>query len=156
MSSKCPFNLRSFNPLVPNNKCWVRGHWVQFSDAAYASANYGHSCAAALRICSFHLFCVGEGGKLRCLHENIKTCNLNPDLYCFGEKIEKNEIGGACSTHGGEAYTGFWWGNLRKRDHLGDPGIDGRIILRWIFRKWDVGVWTGSSWLSIETGDGYF
>ena len=29
----------------------------------------------------------------------------------------------------GEAYTGFWWGNLRKRDHLGDPGVDGRIIL---------------------------
>ena len=27
---------------------------------------------------------------------------------------------------------GFWWGNLRERDHLGDPGIDGRIILRWI------------------------
>jgi len=29
------------------------------------------------------------------------------------------------------------------------PGIDGRIILIWIFRKWDVGVWTGSSWLRI-------
>jgi len=34
-----------------------------------------------------------------------------------------------------EAYTGFWWGNLRERDHLKDPGVDGRIILRWIFRK---------------------
>jgi len=52
----------------------------------------------------------------------------------------------------GEAYTGFWCGNLRKRDHLGDQGIDGRIILSWIFRKWDVGVWTGSSWLRIVTG----
>jgi len=48
----------------------------------------------------------------------------------------------------GEAYTGFWWGNLRERDHLGDAGVDGRIILRLIFRKWDVEVWTGSSWLS--------
>jgi len=38
-----------------------------------------------------------------------------------------------------QAYTRFWWGNLRVRDHLGEPGIDGRIILRWIFRKWDVG-----------------
>jgi len=46
----------------------------------------------------------------------------------------------------GEVYTGVRWGNLRERDHLGDPAIDGRIILRWIFRKWDVGVWTGSSW----------
>jgi len=37
----------------------------------------------------------------------------------------------------GEVHTGFWWGKLRERDHLGDPGVDGRIILRWIFRKWD-------------------
>jgi hypothetical protein len=38
-----------------------------------------------------------------------------------------------------EAYTGFWWGNLRERDHWRDPGVDGRIILRWIFRNLDVG-----------------
>jgi hypothetical protein len=42
-----------------------------------------------------------------------------------------------------EVYTGFLWGNLRERDHLGDPGLDGRIIIRQIFRKWGVGVWTG-------------
>jgi hypothetical protein len=51
-----------------------------------------------------------------------------------------------------EAHTGFLWGNLRERDHFEDPGIDGRIILRRIFRKWDVGVWTGSSWLRIGAG----
>jgi len=34
-----------------------------------------------------------------------------------------------------------------ERDQLGDPDVDGRIILRCIFRKWDVGAWIGSSWL---------
>jgi hypothetical protein len=33
---------------------------------------------------------------------------------------------------------GFWWENLKERDYLKDPGVDERIILRWIFRKWDV------------------
>jgi hypothetical protein len=45
--------------------------------------------------------------------------------------------------------------SARERNHWGDPGVDGRIILRWIFRKWDVGVWTGLSWLRIETGGGH-
>jgi len=45
--------------------------------------------------------------------------------------------------------------NLREIDHLGDQGLDGRIILIWIFRKWNVGVWIGSSWLMIGTGGGH-
>jgi hypothetical protein len=49
----------------------------------------------------------------------------------------------------------FWWGNLREINHLEDPGVDRRIILRWIFRKWDVDLWIGSSWLRVGTGGGH-
>jgi hypothetical protein len=56
----------------------------------------------------------------------------------------------------GEVYTGFWWGNLRERDHLEDPDVDGRIILRWVFRKWDVVAWIGLIWLRIRTSGGHF
>jgi len=54
----------------------------------------------------------------------------------------------------GETYTGYWLGDLMERENLEDRGIDGRIILRWIFRKWDVGAWTGLIFLRIGTGGG--
>jgi len=41
------------------------------------------------------------------------------------------------------------------KNHLEDPGLDGRLILRWIFRNWDVRSWIGSSWLRIRTGGGH-
>jgi hypothetical protein len=55
----------------------------------------------------------------------------------WGDQNEKNEMGGTCSTYGGEeiCVQVFFGGNLRKSDHLEYPDVDGRIILRWIFRK---------------------
>jgi hypothetical protein len=54
----------------------------------------------------------------------------------------------------GEVHTGFWCGDLREGDHLEDPGIDGRIILKWIFKKWNGMAWTGLIWLRTGTGGG--
>jgi hypothetical protein len=40
----------------------------------------------------------------------------------------------------GEGHVGFWWGNLGEENHLENSGIDGRIILRLTFRKWNGGM----------------
>ena len=47
---------------------------------------------------------------------------------------------------------GSCWGYWKERDHWGDLGVDGRIILEWISRRWDVGMWTGLGWPRIRTG----
>jgi len=49
---------------------------------------------------------------------------------------------------------GSWWGNRRVGVHWGDLGVEGWIILGWISRRWDVGIWTGLGWPRIETGGG--
>jgi len=62
----------------------------------------------------------------------------------------------ACSTYGERrSVYRVLVGKPEGRDHLEDPGVDGSLILRWIFRKWDVRVWTGSMWLRVGTGGGH-
>jgi len=63
-------------------------------------------------------------------------------------------MGGACSKYG--VRRGAYRVLVMKpegKNHLEDPGGDGRIILRWIFRKWDVGAWTGS--ICLRIGDSW-
>jgi len=62
-----------------------------------------------------------DGLKLNCTHRLLVCAN---DVNVLGRSVHSIQ--------------GFWWGNRRERNHFGDPGIDGRIILRRIFRKWDV------------------
>jgi hypothetical protein len=49
-------------------------------------------------------------------------------------------------------HTRFWWEGLRESDHLEDLRVDGSVILKWIFKKWDGEAWTGLMWLRIGTG----
>jgi len=52
-------------------------------------------------------------------------------LLC--DQIEKNKK--VTGMEREKVHTRFWWGNLRERDHLENPGVDGSIILMWIFRR---------------------
>ena len=94
-------------------------------------------------------------GEWRKLHnEELNDLYCSPNIVRVIKSRRMRWVGHVARMGRGEACTGFWWENLSERDHWGDPGVDGRIILRWILRKWGVGVWTGSSWLRIGTDCG--
>jgi hypothetical protein len=86
------------------------------------------------------------------LHEELNDLYSLPNIIQVITLRRMRWEGHVACMGKGEAHTGFWWGNLRDRDHLEDPGIDGRIILGWIFRKADVGAWTGLIWLWVRAG----
>jgi hypothetical protein len=59
--------------------------------------------------------------------------------YCASDKIKKNEMGGACGAYV-RGMNRVLVGKPDGKDNWGDPGTDGRIILRWIFMKWGYGL----------------
>jgi hypothetical protein len=87
----------------------------------------------------------GEGRKL---HNEELNYLYSPPIIVQMIKSRRMRWAGHVAYMGeGEWYTGFWWGNLREKDHLENPGIDGGIILRWmIIRKWNVG---GMDWIDL-------
>jgi hypothetical protein len=83
-------------------------------------------------------------GKWRKLHnEKLNDRYSLPNLVRVIKSRRMRWAGHVARMGEGRGITGFWLGNLRERDRWEDPGVDGKIILEWTFRKWDVGVWTG-------------
>jgi hypothetical protein len=75
--------------------------------------------------------------KTICITRNLTTCKLLiKRMRWAGHVARMGEKKGAYR---------IWCGDLREGDHLGDPGIDGRIILQCMFKKCDGGAWTGLS-----------
>jgi hypothetical protein len=68
-------------------------------------------------------------------------------------QLLKTGISRTFSMYGGKTHMKFWWENLRKGNHLEDSGVDGRLIVKCIFQKWDE-AWTGSIWLRIGASGG--
>ena len=69
--------------------------------------------------------------------------------------VRSNEMGWACGAYGrGEEVYRVLVEKPEGKSHWGDLGVDGWIILGWISRRWDVGIWTGLGWPRIETGGG--
>jgi hypothetical protein len=65
-------------------------------------------------------------------------------------------MGAACSAdRERRGVYGVLMGKPEGKKPLGDQSVGGRLIIGWIFKKWDVGVWTGLGWLRIETGGGH-
>jgi hypothetical protein len=95
-------------------------------------------------------------GEWRKLHnEKLNDLYSSPSIVRAIKSKRMRWAGHVARMGRGEVYTVFWWRNLREIDHLGDPGVDERIILRCIFKKLGVGVWTGSRRLRIGTSSGH-
>jgi len=94
-------------------------------------------------------------GELRRLHnEELSDLYSSPNIVRMIKSRRMRWAGHVTRMGEERGCIGSWWGNRRERDQWGDLGVDGWIILGWISRRWDVGMWTGLGWSRIETGGG--
>jgi len=94
-------------------------------------------------------------GEWRRLHkEELNDLYSSPNIVRVKKSRRMRWVGHVARVGEERGCIGSWCGNRREGDHCGDLGVDGGIILGWISRRWDVGIWAGLSWPRIETGGG--
>ena len=94
-------------------------------------------------------------GEWRRLHnEELNDLYCSPNIVRVIKSRRMKWVGHVARMGEDRGVLGSWWGNRREGDHWGDLGVDGWIILGWICRRWDVGIWTGLGWPRIRTGVG--
>jgi uncharacterized protein YcaQ len=91
-------------------------------------------------------------GEWRTLHNEDHNGMYSPNIFRVIESRRMRWARSVARMGRGKVHTGFWWGQLRERGHLEDLFVDGKILLKWIFRKWDMRAWTRSIWLGRGTG----
>jgi hypothetical protein len=76
-------------------------------------------------------------GEWRRLHNEELNDHSLPNIIRVMKSRRMRWAGHVARMGRREMHTGFWWGDLREGDHLGDSGVDGTIILKWIYGNWD-------------------
>jgi hypothetical protein len=93
-------------------------------------------------------------GEWRRLHnEELNDLHFSPNIVRVIISRRMRRAGNVARTGKRRGVYRVLVGRPEGKNHLKNSGVDGRIILIWIFKKWDVGAWTESIWLSIGTGD---
>ena len=92
------------------------------------------------------------GKSRRLQNEELYDLYSSPSIIRLIKSVRIRREGHVASLGEGEGHVGYWWNTLRERDHLEDLGVEGCVILKWIFKKWNREAWTGLIWLRIGTG----